>query len=209
VAIELECKVRVASLVAPREKLRATGARFVGRVLEENRLFDRPDEALRRAGCGLRVRTARALEDEGGKAVGQGLRSAAEGGCAATLTYKGPRVPGAFKQREEIEVEIGDAEAMGGILRALGYVERIMFEKRRESWLLGSCRVELDELPELGTFVEVEGPNEASIRAALAAIGLEALPSISESYVGMAARLLETQPGRGRELRFASEPKAD
>ena len=31
------------------------------------------------------------------------------------------------------------------------------------SWKLGGCTVELDELPHLGTFVEIEGPSEAAI----------------------------------------------
>jgi len=193
VPVELECKVRVESLAAPRERLRAAGAQRVARVLEENRLFDRPDGSLRLAGCGLRVRSVRVLAGTAAK---------------ATLTFKGPRAAGVFKQREEIEVEIDDAETMGGILRALGYAERVVFEKRRESWLLGPCRVELDELPELGTFVEVEGPDETAIRTALAAISLESLPPIARSYAAMAAELLEARPGAGRALRFPPSTSA-
>lgn len=172
--IELECKVRVPSLVPIRDRLRAAGAKYVGRVLETNRLFDRPDGSLQQAGCGLRVRSVEVLDGRG---------------PAASLTYKGPRTPSMFKRREEIEVDIGDSEAMTEVLHALGYTERVVFEKRRESWLLGPCRVELDELPKLGTFVEVEGPDEAAIRTGMGALGFSESGSIKQGYVSMVAAL--------------------
>jgi adenylate cyclase class 2 len=172
--IELECKIRVASHAELREKLRLAEADYVGCVLETNSLFDLPDRALQRAGCGLRIRSTIVLE-----------------GCGpgSTLTYKGPRTPGAFKCREEIETGISDAGAAAALLHALGYVERIIFEKRRESWRLGRCEIELDELPRLGLFVEIEGPDEAAIREAMIALGLAGAESISESYVSMVAGL--------------------
>ncbi len=171
-SVELECKVRVPSLEAVRDELRTAGAKYVGRVLETNRLFDRDDGELKNTGCGLRVRSVEVLDGQG---------------PGATLTYKGPRTDSAFKCREETEVGIGDPAAMASILHALGYHERVVFEKRRESWVLGSCDIELDELPKLGTFVEVEGPDENAIREALSALGLAAAEVVNDSYVSMAA----------------------
>ena len=170
--VELECKTRIGSLAGVREKLRAAGAEYVGRVLETNRLFDRDDGSLRRAGCGLRVRSVKVLDGTG---------------PPATLTYKGPRQESAFKRRVETEVEISDEQGMCGILQALGYSERIVFEKCRESWRSGPCRIELDELPELGAFVEVEGPDEAAIREVLAALRLSEDALIDQSYAAMVA----------------------
>lgn len=172
--IELECKVRVPSLVPIRGRLQSAGASWVGRVLETNRLFDRRDDSLREAGCGLRVRSVEVLDGRG---------------PAATLTYKGPRTPSLFKRREEIEVDIGDTEAMTEVLHALGYAEKIIFEKRRESWLLDPCHVELDELPKLGTFVEVEGPDERAIQDVLSSTGLAEAEHVSEGYAAMTAAL--------------------
>jgi adenylate cyclase, class 2 len=186
--IELECKLQVTSHAALREKLRSAGGTPVGSVLETNTLFDLPDRSLLRAGCGLRVRSTVALA---GQAKG------------STLTYKGPRTPSSFKRREEIEIGISDAAAMADLLRALGYAERIIFEKRRESWLLGGCRVELDELPRLGLFVEVEGPNETAIGSVLTALGLDASASIVASYVSMVAALPGNDATQPIELRFA------
>ncbi|HVP12045.1 MAG TPA: class IV adenylate cyclase [Phycisphaerae bacterium] len=185
--IELECKVRVSSHAGLREKMRSAGAVFISKVAETNTLFDLPDRSLQRAGCGLRVRSTVTVEGQD---------------HGATLTFKGARTPGAFKRREEIELTVGDAAAMAGVLRALGYTERIIFEKRRESWRLGACRIELDEMPRLGLFVEVEGPDESAIRSALAALGLAENQSIIDSYASMVANLADRDDARPIMLRF-------
>lgn len=187
--VELECKVRVSSLAEVRETLRAAGAEYLGRGLETNRLFDREDSALRDSGCGLRIRSVTA---EDGPSI------------LATLTFKGPRQPGPFKCREELEVTLGDPAAMAAILRSLGYGERILFEKRRETWLLASCRVELDELPVLGTFVEIEGPDGATIQQVRQQIGLADQEALSQSYVSMVAEVGEGRPGGLISLCFSS-----
>ena len=185
--IELECKLHVTSHAPTREKLRQLGARFIGTVQETNTLFDLADRALQHSDRGLRVRSIVVLEGESRK---------------STLTYKGPRMPGPFKRREEIEVRIDDTAAMAAILRALGYAERIIFEKRRESWVLGPCRIELDELPRLGLFVEIEGPDDSAVRSALAALGLSEAASIIDTYVAMVATLAGPDEFRPVELRF-------
>jgi adenylate cyclase, class 2 len=185
--IELECKIRVASHAELRERLRIAKADYVGCVLETNSLFDSPDRALQRAGCGLRIRSTIVLEGRG---------------PGSTLTYKGPRTPGPFKRRKEIETGISDAGAAAALLHALGYVERIILEKRRESWRLGPCRIELDELPRLGLFVEIEGPDEAAIREAMITLDLANAESISETYVSMVAGLGAIGEAGPVELRF-------
>jgi len=76
---------------------------------------------------------------------------------------------------------------MTELLQALGFSLRVVYEKRRESWLLDGCRVELDELPMFGTFVEVEGPEESAIQTAVQDLGLAEKDIVSESYVSMAA----------------------
>ena len=76
------------------------------------------------------------------------------------ITWKGPRQPGALKSREEVELTVTDPADAALLLEKLGYVKVLTFEKRRQSWQLGGCKVELDELPLLGSFVEVEGPGE-------------------------------------------------
>ena len=186
-AIELEIKIRVESHEPIRERLRDAGAEYVSRVLETNRILDLPDGALRQAGCGLRVRSVEVLDGDG---------------PGATLTYKGPREAGRFKRREELEVSVEDAAAMLSILRALGYGERIVLEKRRESWRMGDCRVELDEVPLHGTFVEVEGPTEAAIDAAVKRLGLAGQATEPRSYLGLLAKRADDRAAAPREFRF-------
>ena len=168
--VEIEAKFRVASHEPVRERLRTLGATFLGRVMEWNRIMDRPDGSLRRAGCGLRVR---AVRDEAGNEK------------PATLTFKGPRKAGPLKSREELEVQISCPDTAATILKMLGFADVLSYQKRRESWSLGPCRVELDEPPHIGLFVEIEGPSETAIRSAQVDLGLDGAEHTPNSYVGL------------------------
>lgn len=169
---ELEAKIPVDSHDALRSALRNAGAAYVGRVLETNHLLDRADCSLRDTGCGLRVRKIEILDGDG---------------PGATMTFKGPKQSGEFKKREEHETPVADADATLAILRGLGYTRELVFEKRRETWRMGDCTIELDELPVLGRYVEVEGPSSRAIQDVLKALNLDATKSITESYVAMLA----------------------
>jgi adenylate cyclase class 2 len=168
--LEIEAKLKVESLEAVRERLRAAGAVFVRDVTERNLQYDSADGRLRQGDSVLRVR---ALEVHRGAAL------------PATLTYKGPRRPGRVKRRTEIELAVPDADAATHLLEALGYVRLCLLEKRRETWQLHDCHVELDELPYLGSFVEIEGPDESSIARAQEALGLSDRPHIPEGYIAL------------------------
>ncbi|MEK6642867.1 MAG: class IV adenylate cyclase [Planctomycetota bacterium] len=187
---EIESKIRVTGHDPIRQRLRQSGAEYLGRVLETNRLFDDSNGSLLDNGCGLRVRACDLLDGA--------ARS-------ATLTYKGPMREGVFKKRVEVEVAISDAAAMMEILGSLGFHPRIVFEKRRESWRFKGCAVELDEVPNLGLFVEVEGPDEESIHSVLSGLGLDALASIRTSYVTMLVSGEKPEGGMPFEFRFAPE----
>jgi predicted adenylyl cyclase CyaB len=172
-ADELECKIAVPDHAPLRDRLRAAGATCLGSALETNRLLDNDAGALLASGCGLRVRT---YQVEPGHAVPLPL-----------LTYKGPQRASAYKHRPEIEVRVEDADALIEILHALGYSERIIFEKRRESWSLPGAAIELDEVPRLGRFIEIESAGEERITALLSALNLNSADSIRQSYVAMLA----------------------
>src|SRR4051812_1610149 len=129
--VELEAKMRVADLDGVRRKLRDVGATPLGRTHEVNRFYDAPDHLLRKQDQGLRLRTN---------------RNADSGKEHHVVTMKGPRQQGKFKTREEVEFETDDFEATALVFTKLGYPLELMFEKRRESWKLDDCKVELDEL---------------------------------------------------------------
>ena len=189
--LEIEAKFRVASHEPVRKRLRTLGATFLGRVLESNRILDRPDGSLRRVGRGLRIRST--VADDDGKTT-------------ATLTLKGPLRAGMFKSREELEIEISSPETAGNILKTLGFVSILTYQKRRESWSLGECRIELDEPPHIGLFVEIEGPGESAIRSAGSDLGLDRVGHIAESYVRMLMNYCVEHGITDRTLRLPVPP---
>jgi adenylate cyclase class 2 len=184
-AMEIEAKFRLHDPQALRERLAALGAAPLGRVLEHNTFFDTDELTLRTGDRGLRLRL---IEPDSGPP-------------RALLTYKGPRQAGPFKARQEEQTEVASAEAARAILAAMGYAPRLFFQKLRESFRLGPARVELDELPELGHFLEIEAPSPEDIEAARHALGFDNEPVLHESYTGMIAQRLSGRGGPA-ELRF-------
>ena len=188
-SVEIEAKMKVADLSAVRTKLTDAGAKRVGAYLERNTFFDTEDRSLLASDRGLRVR---ASHDTGTGAV------------ACTMTHKGPRQHGQLKSREETEMTVG-TEADGlAMLTCLGFQRVLSFEKRRESWSLGGCEVELDELPHLGTFVEVEGPKDEAVMRVREQLGLAGRPMIKASYIAMLMTLLQERGEVGRDVTFGS-----
>ncbi len=171
-AFEIEAKLRVESHEPVRDRLRALGATPAGRVLESNRILDHGDGSLSRKGCGLRLRST--VDDQTGE-------------CRTTLTFKGPVVPGPLTSREELEVQISDVDTAARMLEQIGFVPILTYQKRRESWHLGECRIELDEPPHIGLFVEIEGPDEKAIQAVQIDLGLGEAKHVRASYVRMLA----------------------
>ncbi len=190
--IEIEAKLKVDSHDDIRARLAAGVATCLGRVLEENHIFDSADRSMLASDRGLRVRICR---DEAGQIVG------------TTVTYKGPRSDRRYKTRPEIEFHADDGQAAIEFLVALGFVEAVTFEKRRESWQLGDCRVELDELPHLGLYVEIEGPSESAVAAAQQTIGLGNLPHEPRSYVAMLVEHRRTHDLRTANITFARDDR--
>ena len=170
---ELEAKLKIDSHDAVRRALTAAGAQPVTSVLEHNHILDKPDGSFRAQGRALRVRHCTARQ---GPAP------------AATLTYKGPTQAARFKSRTELQVEVADADTTLAILQSAGFVVVLLFEKRRETWRLDDCLVELDELPMLGHYVEIEGPTENAIRNAQRQLGLDHLDHIRPGYVTLLAQ---------------------
>ena len=186
--VEIEAKLKVESLEAVRERLHAAGAVFVRDVTERNLQYDSADGRLRQGDSVLRVRS---LEVHRGAAL------------PATLTYKGPRLPGRVKHRTEIELAIADAESAARLIESLGYVRLCVLEKRRETWQLESCHVELDELPYLGSFVEIEGPDEVSIARVQQRLGLADRPHIPQGYIALLYQHCQTHGLPFAEITFA------
>lgn len=186
--IEIELKIRLTNGPAMRQRLAAAGAVNTHDELETNTLFDTAARGLLTADVGLRIRECAPKSE---------LPS-----HAATMTYKGAARATTTKTREEIEFEISDGSAAAALLGKLGYHPVVIYEKRRESWRLGDCTVTLDELPALGTWLEIEGPGEAAVHSVRELLGLTGAELTRESYVAMAAREGRARADGAVELRF-------
>lgn len=192
-AEEIEIKFRIDDPALFRRRLESAAARRSESLLETNWLFDTPDGGLRHHDCGLRVREMR-IED------GKTTRT--------TLTFKGPRVSGELKVREEVETTVHDATAVRLILARLGYRPMVLFEKRRECWQLGACEVTLDELPRLGWWLEIEGPTAEEVGKTRQVLGLGDVSPVAQTYVEMAARHGTPDADGCRHLRFGDPEPA-
>jgi predicted adenylyl cyclase CyaB len=186
--VEIEAKMSVESFDPVRAKLRELGAREAGRHFEVNTFFDTEDRSLLAADEGLRLRVE---------------RDVASGAERHVVTYKGPRQMGQLKSREEVEVGVSSREGAARLLEKLGYHRTLSFEKRRESWELDGCRIELDELPHLGRFIEVEGPDEKTVLAVRERIELSHRPIVKSSYIAM---LMSHLQERGQSTKTVAFP---
>jgi adenylate cyclase class 2 len=177
-AVEIEAKMKVASLIVVRDRLLAAGAKLIGEYLETNTFFDTEDRSLLAADEGLRVRFNLNLE---------------LGTSTCKITFKGPRKHGQLKSREETELVVGNFETACLLLEQLGFTKVLSFEKRRDSWSLGGCEVDLDELPHLGTYVEIEGSKDETVLKVRELLQLSDRPLVRASYVAMLLTHLQEQ----------------
>jgi len=173
---ELEAKMKVDTFDSVRAALATVGAKRTGSVLETNTFFDTPRKTLVSNDSGLRLRRTR--DDQ-------------TGARRFIITVKGPQQSGDLKNRPESEVVVEDGDDAKSVLEALGYSPTLTFEKRRESWTLDDCKIELDELPVLGKFVEIEGPGEKAVMAVRERLGMKDAVLIRTGYATMLAKHLK------------------
>ena len=173
---EIEAKLKVESHKEIAQKLAELGAEFLQEQLQTDYYFDDANATLTKTDRCLRLR-----------------RSQIKRADKIYLTYKGAKEKDQFKKRLEIEIEIKDADSARKLFSELGYESALVVEKKRRIWRLGRCEVALDELPLLGSFVEIEGPEEEKIAEVQKNLGLAHLPHITESYASLMAEKLRQQ----------------
>jgi predicted adenylyl cyclase CyaB len=183
---EIEAKMKVDDHGAIRRRIKSHGGKRAAIELETNIFFDAPDSSLRKAGKGLRIRIAK---NEKGQ-------------TRCTVTFKGPLKKTRLKTREEIEFTAGDPAAAEHLLENLGYKRTLAFQKRRETWKLAGCEVELDTLPHLGQFVEIEGPSYSKVIAVRKKLGLSDANLISTAYISLLAKYLADHKIREHLIRL-------
>ena len=180
---EIEVKFPIANLALVEARLQSLEAQLTqARVQETNLRLDTSDQSLTRTLQVLRLR-----QDS-----------------QARVTYKGPGITrDGVRIRQEFEFAVSDFEAARNLFDALGYSVSMMYEKYRAMYDLDDVHVTLDEMP-YGSFVEIEGPQPASIQAAAARLGLNWERRVLDSYTALFDQLRAARGFTFRDLSFAN-----
>jgi len=88
-----------------------------------------------------------------------------------TVTYKCKTGHG-ISETEEIEVEVGDFEAMAEILSKLKFKDTYYQENRRKAFKLKDIEFAIDTWPKIPTYLEVESGSEKRVHEGLEMLGL-------------------------------------
>ena len=153
--IEVELKSVVDDEALRRRAIESSGAvlTFEGRLTD--RRYDTPDRALHGRDHVLRVRS---YSDASG--------------ARAELDWKGPtRREDGYKSREEIEVHVGDPQALAAMLERLGYGVTMEIDREIAQFDLDGAMVRFERYPRMDVLVEVEG-SPPLIERAIVALGL-------------------------------------
>lgn len=137
--LEIEVKARIDDPGRVERRITELGGRFRKEVVEEDLYFNHPSRDFAVTDEALRLRKT-------------------EGKCF--LTYKGPKLDGLTKTREEYSIEVSGWDSSMAILKALGFVEVMPIKKKRRYFSLDDYEIMLDEVEGLGSFIEVEKRGE-------------------------------------------------
>ncbi len=142
--IEVEVKAHVTDFKIIKDKLSSLGAREVKTEFQEDIYFNAPHRDFTQTDEALRIR-----------------RITSKDGNELILTYKGAKLDKLSKTREEIEVNIEDAENTKLILEKLGFKPVKPVQKDRVYYNINEYIITLDTVRGVGNFMEIEkGLNE-------------------------------------------------
>lgn len=149
---EIEAKFLDADHDALRAKLKEIGAECVQPMrLMKRKNYDFEDGRLNKINGWVRLR------DEGGK---------------ITFAYKQLN-DRTLHGTHEVSVSVDDFETGDAFLRSIGLKMMSYQETKRESWHLEGFEIELDEWPWAKPYIEIEGPDESSLKDLAAQLGLD------------------------------------
>ena len=134
--LEVELKVKVQSLEPVRRQLLEKGAVCSGRIHEHDVYYNAPHRDFGVTDEAVRVRYT---NDH------------------AVVTYKGAKIKKfGLKAREELNTAVESGEVFETMLNRLGFTKTTEVNKWRENYRFSDAAISLDEVDELGPFVEIE-----------------------------------------------------
>jgi len=184
-ALEIELKLKVDDFEPVVQKLKNLGGRFEGNFMQIDSYYDDSNDSLVKSDRCLRIR-----------------KHINHSGKAIELTYKGARENHRFKTRREINLTVNKADELAEVFEQLGYKLRLSLEKKRSLWEYKNCKVAFDELPILGKFVEIEGPNDNIIEQVQKDLGLENIKHTPQSYAHLLEEAVAKSGVQNRNITF-------
>lgn len=134
--LEIEIKVRLPDISKVRDRILACGGIHTETLTEHDSYYNAPHRDFGVTDEALRLR---------------------ETDTKTTVTYKGPKntILGS-KVREELNLEISDPKIFDQIITSLGFIPVAVVRKRREYYQYQEFTISLDQVEDLGDFVEIE-----------------------------------------------------
>lgn len=94
-------------------------------------------------------------------------------GDKITLTLKQVTDASTIHGAKEIELIVNDLEKASQFLEGIGLRKKRYQENYREEWQLGNMIHDFDTWPDMPTFLEIEGSDEATVKEATEKLGLD------------------------------------
>lgn len=137
--LEVEVKAHVSDFEKIKIKLKELGAQKDNFEHQEDIYFNAPHRDYAKTDEALRIREIPHNEDS-----------------EIILTYKGAKLDDKSKTRKEIEVKVENKDNIISILENIGFKAVQMVKKDRVNYLLNGYIITLDEVYNVGNFVEIE-----------------------------------------------------
>jgi adenylate cyclase, class 2 len=155
---EIEVKFLNIDPQAMEQKFVELGAKKVFDRIFKSRVFDYPDLRLNSQAAWIRLR------DEGDKiTLSFKQRQGAQGDGGQTNDTG----------MTEHEVTVSDFEATSNIFFGAGFIQKFYEEKRRIRYMLGDVELDIDYVPLLDPYLEIEADDWAKIDKTIEVLGLD------------------------------------
>lgn len=171
--IEYEVKIPIVSEEVIEKKLIDSGFRLEYSIEEKDYYIDF------RSCNGIRSDIAFRIREKGEKSV------------KGEITYKGPRLLEDIKVREEITITVENPRILVKVFQSMGFRVYIV-EKKRKVFTRGNVKVSIDNVKQLGKFIEIEMINPrgreqylATLKELLGVLDLSEKEIITKSYLEM------------------------
>ena len=183
-SIEVEVKISIENRKSVEEALHRIGAQRLNSETQVDAYFDHPVRTFQETDEALRLRSRH--PDVEGDELDSTIPPPYE------MTYKGPKLESRSKSRVELSVHISNIDSARLILESLGFKHVATISKRRVFYTVDSITVSVDDVEDVGLFLELErivtsrgdmSPALDMIFNLIERLGLDSNNSIRTSYL--------------------------